>query len=102
MNDVHKVRVHEGVFEALADRVDWGEPDEEGFYTPTLYRETERTAEVEQLSRTVVELHDALDQLISAQYRESAASRRANRVWTNTREAADSARVVLAEKGQGG
>ena len=33
------VRVSEGVFEALADRVDWGQPDVDGFYTPTLFRD---------------------------------------------------------------
>lgn len=33
-----KVLVSEGVFEALADRIEWGEPDADGFYTPTLYR----------------------------------------------------------------
>lgn len=35
----YPVRVSEGVFEALADRVEWGEPDADGFYTPALYRE---------------------------------------------------------------
>lgn len=33
-----KVRVSDELFELLGvDRVDWGEPDEEGFYTPTVY-----------------------------------------------------------------
>ena len=34
---IKKVRVTDGVFEALADRVQWGEPDAEGFYIPTLF-----------------------------------------------------------------
>jgi hypothetical protein len=34
-----KVRVSEGLFEALADRVEWGEPDKQGFYTPSIFRE---------------------------------------------------------------
>lgn len=34
----HLVLVADGLLEALADRVDWGEPDEHGWYVPTLYR----------------------------------------------------------------
>lgn len=33
----YKVRMSEEVFEALGVRVEWGEPDAEGFYTPTIY-----------------------------------------------------------------
>jgi hypothetical protein len=34
---LYPVLVAPGLFEELADRVDWGEPDADGFYTPTLY-----------------------------------------------------------------
>ena len=35
---LRKVRMSEPLFQQLgADRVDWGEPDAEGFYTPALY-----------------------------------------------------------------
>lgn len=34
------IRVHQGVLEALG-RVDWGEPDEEGFYHPAIHHEEE-------------------------------------------------------------
>jgi hypothetical protein len=38
------VLVSDGLFEALgATSVDWGEPDEHGWYTPTLYRATPTT-----------------------------------------------------------
>lgn len=33
----YKVRLSEEMFERLGTRVVWGEPDEEGFYTPTVY-----------------------------------------------------------------
>lgn len=33
-----KVRMSDELMYALSDRFDWGEPDEEGFYTPTVYR----------------------------------------------------------------
>jgi hypothetical protein len=36
---VRKVLISEELFVALgADRVEWGEPDTDGFYTPTLFR----------------------------------------------------------------
>jgi hypothetical protein len=38
---MYPVLVSPGVFEALVDRVEWGEPDDDGFYTPTLYSRTE-------------------------------------------------------------
>lgn len=34
---LYPVLVSPGVFEALVDRVDWGEADADGFYTPTLH-----------------------------------------------------------------
>jgi hypothetical protein len=34
---LYPVLVSPGVFESLVDRVEWGEPDAAGFYTPTLY-----------------------------------------------------------------
>jgi hypothetical protein len=36
---LYPVLVAPGIFEALVDCVDWGEPDEDGFYTPTLHVE---------------------------------------------------------------
>jgi hypothetical protein len=39
---LYPVLVAPGLFEELADRVEWGEPDRDGFYTPTLYRETDQ------------------------------------------------------------
>ena len=38
---LHKVLVTEELFRELgASRVDWGEPDADGFYTPMLYSNT--------------------------------------------------------------
>jgi hypothetical protein len=34
---LYPVLVAPGLFEELAARVEWGEPDADGFYTPTLY-----------------------------------------------------------------
>lgn len=33
---LYPILVAPGVFESLVDRVEWGEPDALGFYTPTL------------------------------------------------------------------
>ena len=42
MSETRKVLVSEELFQHLgATKVDWGEPDEEGFYTPTIYMSTE-------------------------------------------------------------
>jgi hypothetical protein len=41
----YKVRMSETLFRELgASGVDWGEPDAEGFYTPTVYRENKAAA----------------------------------------------------------
>jgi len=45
---LRKVRMSETLFQLLgADRVAWGEPDEEGFYTPTAYRAKDGAAEID-------------------------------------------------------
>jgi hypothetical protein len=37
-SEPRKVLMHEGLFQQLgAGRVEWGEPDADGFYTPTVY-----------------------------------------------------------------
>jgi hypothetical protein len=36
-----RVLVSDELFAALGTRVEWGEPDVDGFYTPTLYRDHE-------------------------------------------------------------
>lgn len=37
-----KVRFSEELALSLADRVEWGEPDEDGFYTPSLWHDFDR------------------------------------------------------------
>jgi len=53
---MRKVLMTDDLFEALgASRVDWGEPDGDGFYTPTVYRDTgprpDSGIDVERLAR---------------------------------------------------
>lgn len=43
-----KVLMTDDLFYQLgADRVEWGQPDEEGFYTPTIYKDTRKRLRLE-------------------------------------------------------
>ena len=36
---IYPVRISAGLFEELGGRVDWGEPDADGFYDPVIFRD---------------------------------------------------------------
>jgi hypothetical protein len=43
VDELRKVYVSEGLFQRMgASQVVWGEPDKDGFYTPTVYRDTKQ------------------------------------------------------------
>jgi len=71
--DTRLVLVNEGLLTALgADRVEWGEPDEHGWYTPTLYRSTRASdakLDVERL-RDLVRVAVRWDSMDEDQFRE--------------------------------
>ena len=51
-----KVLMTDELFEALgASRVEWGEPDADGFYTPTVYRDDDELQSLREAVRILQE-----------------------------------------------